>query len=287
MISVVMRTFNNIDIIEQSLCALKSQRGIDFELIVFDSGSTDGTLEIVKENSHQLISLPQSEYIPAKVLNEGVSRAKNEIIVLLNSDTVLLTKDSLKNLYESFRMNNFDIGTGRQVARPDAFPEVAADYLKSFPRTGGLPSWISFSAPISILKKSIVMCNPFSSQSWGSEDTELGVRYKKSGFKVGYINSCLAMHSHNYTIKQLFSRCSVEGDADAFIYNNKFSLLKFGFSLMKKIVKFSLVNLKSRSFRFILIQYPIAEVAGYSYGLIVGQKRKQQAGDEVFTRSYQ
>ena len=44
--TVVVRTFNNEDILEQTLISLESQKMFYSDLIIIDSGSTDKTLEI-------------------------------------------------------------------------------------------------------------------------------------------------------------------------------------------------------------------------------------------------
>ena len=71
------------------------------------------------------------------------------------------------------------------------------------------------------MKKSIWETQKFYTEAWGSEDTQWGVKIKERGYKIAYVQDAIAMHSHNYTLKQLASRRRIEGEADYFIYPKK------------------------------------------------------------------
>ena len=62
----------------------------DFETIVVDNGSTDGSVKFVQESypEARVVSLPENKGFAGGV-NEGIRRAKGEFIFLLNNDTVV------------------------------------------------------------------------------------------------------------------------------------------------------------------------------------------------------
>lgn len=72
-VSVIIPTYNRAHTIERAVTSVLGQRFRDFELIVVDDGSTDGTvqLDILKPRSHPLLRLVRFEK------NGGVSRARN------------------------------------------------------------------------------------------------------------------------------------------------------------------------------------------------------------------
>ena len=74
-ISVIMRSYNNAGVIEETLTTLFAQRLPNFELINVDSGSTDGTVEIIKKFNSTLIQIPPSEYKPGRVLNRPIEKS--------------------------------------------------------------------------------------------------------------------------------------------------------------------------------------------------------------------
>ena len=88
MISVLMRSHNDIKYIRQTVEALLEQQVDDsFEIISCDDRSADGTAEYLA-NVPQLrrIAPPDGKYVPGKTLNYMVSQAKGDIIVFNNSD---------------------------------------------------------------------------------------------------------------------------------------------------------------------------------------------------------
>jgi len=220
-VSVVMRCKNSDWVIGQALAALYSQTFRDFELIVIDSGSTDTTLDLVRQYPHRLFEIEPSDYYPGPVLNQGAEAARGEIVVLLNSDSVLLTPESLAQLVAAFDDSRVDAALGRQVPRPEAHSWVRREYAESFPATGDTPPWITLSAPLAALRKSAWERHPFYRDAWGSEDTEWGQWARDENIEIRYVPDALTMHSHNYTLRELKGRRFIEGEADAFIYGRK------------------------------------------------------------------
>jgi rSAM/selenodomain-associated transferase 2 len=104
MISVVMPTLNEQQVLPKTLAALLSQPG-DFEVIVVDGGSTDGTREIVEKfrvesvelrvgNSqfsthHSPLSVLTAPRGRASQMNAGAAEARGEWLLFLHADTLL------------------------------------------------------------------------------------------------------------------------------------------------------------------------------------------------------
>ncbi len=222
---IIMRSKNSAWVIASTLAALQSQDYRDYDLIVVDSGSTDATLEIVSFYDCQLIQIAADDYYPGKVLNQAIEQSQAELVVFVNSDAVLLRDDSLSNLLAAFNDPDVVAAFGRQVPRPEAKQWVKRDYAASFPAVGPPPCWITLSLPFAAIRRQHWQQHPFYQDAWASEDTEWGHWAKSNGHKVSYIPQALLMHSHNYTLKQLYGRRFVEGEADAFIFQRKNKLI--------------------------------------------------------------
>ncbi|HEX9166409.1 MAG TPA: glycosyltransferase [Gemmatimonadales bacterium] len=217
-LSVVMRSKNSDWVIHQALAALFSQSITDFELILLDSGSSDRTLEIVGHYPHRLLRVAPEEYVPGPVLNQGFTAARGEIVVLLNSDGVLLAPDALERLVAPFDDPAVCATVARQLPRPEADAWVRREYAVSFPEAGATPPWITLSAVTAAIRRSAWERHRFYDSAWGSEDTEWGLWAKRQGMEIRYVPEALVMHSHNYTLRQLYGRRFIEGEADAFLY---------------------------------------------------------------------
>ncbi len=89
MISVITPTFNARDYIENAINNVLDQEYPDFEHIVVDGASTDGTVEILKKYPHlKWVSEPDSGQPEA--MNKGFNMSTGDIIVYLNGDDFFL-----------------------------------------------------------------------------------------------------------------------------------------------------------------------------------------------------
>lgn len=238
-VTVIVRTFNVEWVVDQTLAALSTQKNIEIELMIVDSGSTDKTLEIVSNYKHTFLAIEPGTYFPGKVLNQAIDIAMTELIVFVNSDTVLLDPYALSKLIEPLSDTSTVASYGRQVVRPEADLWVRHDYERAFTKNGNQPGWMHYSLPIASMKKSSWKIQKFYTDAWGSEDTHWGVNIKEKGYKIVYVKDAIAMHSHNYTFKQLASRRRIEGEAEYFIYPKKSlslssAILSFGSSFLRE-----------------------------------------------------
>lgn len=86
-ISVVIAAYNEEVYIPVTLAAIRNQTHKDFQLIVVDNNSTDTTAHIAKKFGATVIREKQQGYVHA--LNTGMHRAKGDIIVVTDADTVV------------------------------------------------------------------------------------------------------------------------------------------------------------------------------------------------------
>ncbi|MCX5748310.1 MAG: glycosyltransferase [Proteobacteria bacterium] len=216
-IAVIMRAKNSDWVIDQALTGLFAQRGVTFEAIVVDSGSTDRTLEIVRRFPVRLVQIEPRAYFPGKVLNDAIAATDADVIVFQNSDVVPLHRDVLARLLEPFATPAVMATFARQVPRPDAHTWVRAEYARSFPEHGDAPAWIPYSLPLAAMRRSAWARRPFSTEAWASEDSTWGAATRAAGERIAYVAEALVMHSHNYTLREIWGRRFVEGEADAFV----------------------------------------------------------------------
>lgn len=276
-VSVIMRCKNSDWVIAQALAGLYSQTFTDFELIVVDSGSTDKTLEIVKQYPCRLIEIEATQYYPGAVLNMAIEEAKADIIVFQNSDGVPLCQHTLQRLVDAFDDENIQAALTRQLPRPEADTWVKKDYALSFPDAEQTPEWIRMSLPMAALRKEVWQKHPFYTDAWASEDTEWGEWAVRNGYNIKYVKDAIIMHSHNYTLKQIYGRKFVEGEADAFIYKSKPGLLKALKNCLKGSVKDIFVYLAAGDVKNICSVIPRNIVYNWAHykGLKLGFKRRK------------
>ena len=118
--SIIVVNWNTQGILRNCLKSIYGQDSdVDFEVIVIDNASTDGSAEMVKKDFPQVILIENSENLGfAAANNQGISIAKSRYILLLNSDTVILDKAIEKTV--SFADAHPEAAvTGCRVLNPD------------------------------------------------------------------------------------------------------------------------------------------------------------------------
>lgn len=113
-ISVVTPSLNQGKFIREAIRSVLDQNYPALEYIVVDGGSTDGSVEIIKEYSHRLkfwVSEPDRGHGPA--LNKGFAKTTGEIMSWLNSDDKYLpwTFEVVSEVFASFPEVNWIVGT--------------------------------------------------------------------------------------------------------------------------------------------------------------------------------
>src|SRR5690606_33324855 len=101
-ISIVMPSFNQGHLIEESIDSVLSQGYDHLEFIVIDGGSSDKTIEVIKKyESHLAYWVSEKDSGKSNAINKGLSRCTGEIFNWLNSDDLLAT-DALKMVSETY-----------------------------------------------------------------------------------------------------------------------------------------------------------------------------------------
>lgn len=214
MISVLMRSHNDIEYIRQTVEALLNQdAGDTVEIISCDDHSTDGTAEYLASVPQlRRIAPPEGKYVPGKTLNYMVEHANGEYIVFNNGDAIPQHKEYLKNLVSPLKDESVNCVYGNQIARPDAYAVVRKDYDRAFGDGSISKNWGRFFSMVSSgFRKEELQKKPFNDKIQYSEDSEWVNRTEAN---IIYVPDAIVEHSHNYTLKQIKKRFFNEGVAD-------------------------------------------------------------------------
>ena len=105
-ISIILRSFNEAWALRDTLAALKAQDYTNWELIVIDSGSSDGSVELIRQAApRHFIQILPNEYQPGRVLNTGMRLSRTEVAIFLNADASPQGRQWLRPLVASLRFS--------------------------------------------------------------------------------------------------------------------------------------------------------------------------------------
>jgi len=139
-VSIIIVNWNTREILRDCLESVYEQAGdVEFEVIVVDNASTDGSVEMIKRDFEHVVPIenPHNNGFAA-ANNQGIAVAKGRYVLLLNSDTVVLDGAIAKTV--RFADANPQAGViGCRVLNPDRtlqltcfmFPSILNMFLSS------------------------------------------------------------------------------------------------------------------------------------------------------------
>ena len=220
LVSIIIRSFNEGWALRDTLPALRAQDYTNWELIAIDSGSTDGSVELLDRMApRHLIRLAPEEYNPGRVLNRGMALARSHLGIFLNADATPQGPNWLRPLVAGLSKPGVAAVFGRQVPRPDCCAAFSHDYERCFGperESAGWPHFFSMAS--SGIRKDIWLERGFNERLQYSEDDEYTRWCVARGYRIVYEPDSLVMHSHNYTLPQVWRRGFGEGKSLAAVW---------------------------------------------------------------------
>lgn len=110
-LSIITINFNDKKGLEKTMKSVVAQTSTDFEYIVIDGGSTDGSLDLIKEYAHKIsywVSEPDTGIYNA--MNKGISRASGEYCQFLNSGDYLASNTVTEEMLANNEISSFIYG---------------------------------------------------------------------------------------------------------------------------------------------------------------------------------
>ena len=112
--SIIIRTLNEARHLEKLLKGIHEQNYHDWEIILVDSGSTDGSLEIAARHGARIFHIPQPEFTFGRSLNLGCREAAGRYLVFASGHVWPITNNWLRNMTKPFVEDSVGMVFGRQ-----------------------------------------------------------------------------------------------------------------------------------------------------------------------------
>lgn len=189
MISIILTTYNRRELLKRSIKAILEQSFKDFELIVVDDFSKDGTQKfmnkLVKKNEKvRHIRLEKNHGSDNYPKNRGIQEAKGEFIAFMDDDDVY-KKDALKVLYNYISLSGADLVYGDYIYHQGK--EVKAGWSIDFDMKL-LQNMNYIAMPVVMVKKSCLLeVGGFDETVPKFKDWNLWLRLAKKGYRFLHI----------------------------------------------------------------------------------------------------
>jgi rhamnosyltransferase len=215
-VSVVIPTLNAGPGFRDLLDKLSAQEmSFGYEVLVVDSGSTDGTAELARRRGAAVHTIPRAKFGHGATRNLGVSLSRGEYVAFIVQDAVPLDGRWLAAMVENLERDDLVAGVyGRQIPRPESAP-LTRVLVNGWP-TAGLErreqcveapalyraltpaerrSLATFDNVSSCVRRSVWEEIPFEPTGFG-EDVRWGKRVVETGYKLVYEPRSAVLHSH-------------------------------------------------------------------------------------------
>lgn len=227
-VSVVIRTYNEARYLDELLAGVAGQTASDFsiEVVLVDSGSTDGTLEIAQRHGARIVHIKKSEFTFGRSLNIGCVAAEGDIFVLVSGHCVPASKEWVAELIKPLRDGTAVCTYGRQLGRDTTKFSENELFDKYFPDYSKLPQdgFFCNNANAAVLRSAWEKYR-YNEELTGLEDMYLAQQLCADGGKVAYVATAPVFHIHNEVWRQVKVRYEREAIALQRILPN----IHFGF----------------------------------------------------------
>jgi len=211
--SVIILTRNSAKTIQDVLEGVSKQKFDNFEVLVIDSSSTDGTVGIIKQYPYKIINIKPEDFGHGKTRNYAAGLAKGEFVAFLTHDSVPEHKDWLTAMIKPFKDKKVAGVYGRQIPRPNE--NVLDKYFQSSLYGNKKIIWKNdnwelgdnlFSDANSTVKKATLLKYPYPDDIIVSEDYAWAKQVLEQGYSTVYSPDASVVHSHSYNLRSLFRR---------------------------------------------------------------------------------
>jgi len=232
-LSVIIPTYNRAEWLKRVVESLLNQTYQDFEIIVVDDGSVDGTesliRDVMKNAPCELVYIRQENKGPASARNTGVKHAKGELILFIDDDVL-----PAPNLLEE-HVSGHQRHHGQNIAIVGSVvcaPEVKVSPFMRWLINEGPYFWHSreedgakldyrclCTANIS-LNRSLMLEKGMFDESFRPffEDIELGYRFEQQNVQIILNKHAIGYHLREETLQKWCDRSKLAGRIAAAFY---------------------------------------------------------------------
>ena len=255
-IALIILTYNAKRTLGDLLDSVFKQALQPDSVLVIDSGSYDGTLDIIKKYNVILHAINKADFDHGATRRLATQLINADIYVYMTQDAILADRNSLSNLIRCFGRPEIGCAYGRQLPNQNANVLAVHSRLFNYPPANAVKKY-SDRSELGI--KTCFVSNSFAAyraqalnEAGGfpvkiimGEDMYIAAKMLLQNWEISYCANALVLHSHNYTIWQEFKRyfdIGVFHQTNLWILNNFQTPNKEGLRYVKSEMNYCIRN---------------------------------------------
>ncbi len=224
-VAIVIPTRNGAETLPALLAGIARGRRRPDEIVAIDSGSTDGTLELLASRGVRSVQIPPAEFDHGGTRNQGIAATSAELVVLLVQDAVPVGERWLEALLSPLLSDATVAGSfARQVPRPGASVVTrrnlacyaatsqearvsSIDSAERFRRMDPMARYLAclFDNVCSCVRRAVWQSHPFPRARF-AEDVEWARDVLLLGHRIAFAPEAVVEHSHERSARYELGR---------------------------------------------------------------------------------
>lgn len=288
-ISVIIRCRNEVVHIGKLLEGILSQDYTDdIEIIVVDSGSDDGTIEVISKYPVKLISILPEQFSFGYALNVGCKLATGDILLFASAHVYPVYNNWIQSIANYFESPEIGLVYGRQIGE-DKVTQYSESRIfhKWFPPKSDHNQKHPFCNNANCaIRKELWLEQKYNEELTGLEDLDWAKKMLTKGKTIAYASEAIIVHIHSESYTHIRNRYRREAIAlKQIIPEEKFNIWDFVSLTISNIISDYFSAISEKQVLKNIFRIPLFRVNQF-WGTYKGYKQVGKISNELRNRFY-
>ncbi len=212
--SIIIRAYNEESHIRRLLLGIFEQSLKNVQVILVDSGSTDGTVAAASEFAVDVVHISPEKFTFGRSLNKGIAAAGANLVVMASAHVYPVYPDWLDQLLAPFADEKIGLTYGKQRGTSHSHFSEQQIFKHWYPDDSEpLQEYPFCNNANAAIRRKLWELHPYDETLPGLEDLEWAKWLHSTGFGISYVAEAEIIHVHHEKPKRIFNRYLREGMA--------------------------------------------------------------------------